>query len=176
MEACKTHNYCWWKKSCITRNVEKNLSLYVNSGIPARIVINWLNRYRLFRKQVMYLHQGLLWSSTRLFHRSPGCCGLLLVKNQSEPVMKKSSCFVVTLPETNSSPLKIGHPKRKRESIPNIHFQVLLLLVSGSRVSSTGHAPFWSTGSFGSKEILLQRSAWSRSRWQGCYLFLLCVE
>ena len=26
------------------------------------------------------------------------------------------------LPKTNSSPLKIGHPKRKRKSIPTIHF------------------------------------------------------
>ena len=72
----------------------------------------------------------------------------------------------IILPETNSSPLKIGHLKRKHPgkltwnpkmevwkmiflfnwvtfrfhvnfqgcSIPTIHFQVLLLLVSGSRV------------------------------------------
>ena len=32
-------------------------------------------------------------------------------------------------PKTNSSPLKIGHPKRKLV-FPTIHFQVLLLLVS----------------------------------------------
>ena len=37
----------------------------------------------------------------------------------------------LTLPKTNSSPLKLGFPKRKRESIPTIHFQGLLLLVSG---------------------------------------------
>ena len=30
-----------------------------------------------------------------------------------------------TIPETNSSHLKVGHPKRKRESLPTIHFQVL---------------------------------------------------
>ena len=35
------------------------------------------------------------------------------------------------LPKTNSSPLKIGHPK-KETSIPTIRFQELLLLVSGS--------------------------------------------
>ena len=38
----------------------------------------------------------------------------------------------VYLPETDCSPLKIGHPKRKRESIQTINFQGLLLLVSGS--------------------------------------------
>ena len=40
-------------------------------------------------------------------------------------------CEFHTIPETNSSPLKIGNPKRKRESIPTIHFQVLWLSVSG---------------------------------------------
>ena len=35
-----------------------------------------------------------------------------------------ASCIRITLPETNSSHLKIGQPKRKRESIPTIHFQV----------------------------------------------------
>ena len=37
---------------------------------------------------------------------------------------KKMCVFLYTLPEINSSHLKIGHPKRKRESIPSIHFQV----------------------------------------------------
>ncbi len=53
--------------------------------------------------------------------------------------------FWITLPETNSSPLKIGNPKRKLVHIPTIHFQVLLLLVSG-RVSLFGElwtAPTW---------------------------------
>ena len=31
--------------------------------------------------------------------------------------------FIITLPETNSSPLKIAVPNRKRESIPTIHFE-----------------------------------------------------
>ena len=37
----------------------------------------------------------------------------------------------VTLPETNSSPLKIGKIPKGNDRIPAIHFQVLLLLVSG---------------------------------------------
>ncbi len=41
-----------------------------------------------------------------------------------------------SLPETNSSPLKMSHPKRKRSS--SYHFQVLLLLVSG-RVGVGNH-------------------------------------
>ena len=32
---------------------------------------------------------------------------------------------VTTLPETNSSPLKLGHPKIGNHRIPTIHFQVL---------------------------------------------------
>ena len=38
-----------------------------------------------------------------------------------------------TLPETNSSHLKIGHPKRKRESIPTIHFQVQAVSFGGCK-------------------------------------------
>ena len=39
------------------------------------------------------------------------------------------------------SPLKLGHLKRKRESIPTIHFQVLLLLVSGMATSTIDPTP-----------------------------------
>ena len=41
---------------------------------------------------------------------------------------------------TASLHLKTGlkRPKRKGESLPTIHFQVLLLLVSGSRVTGVG--------------------------------------
>ena len=43
----------------------------------------------------------------------------------------------VTLPKTNSSPLKISRvQRRKRPRIPTIHFQVLLLLVSGRVIHS----------------------------------------
>ena len=47
---------------------------------------------------------------------------------------------VVTLPETNSQSTCKGGPKprRKHPRIPTIHFQVLLLLVSGSVVSKFG--------------------------------------
>ena len=37
----------------------------------------------------------------------------------------------LTLPKTNSSPLKIGRAPKGNDRIPTIHFQVLLLLVSG---------------------------------------------
>ncbi len=42
---------------------------------------------------------------------------------------------VNTLPETNSSPLKIGRNPNGRPNLPSIHFQVLLyvMLVSGSK-------------------------------------------
>ena len=36
-----------------------------------------------------------------------------------------------TLPKTNSSPLKIGNLPKGKDRLPTIHFQVLLLLVSG---------------------------------------------
>ena len=49
-----------------------------------------------------------------------------------------------TLPETNSSPLKIGHPKRKLVFQPSI-FQVLLLLVSGSVTSYAPSKYVWPT-------------------------------
>ena len=39
--------------------------------------------------------------------------------------------WVTTLPETNSSHLKIGRAPKENDRIPNIHFQVLLMLVSG---------------------------------------------
>ena len=52
---------------------------------------------------------------------------------------KSNNNLGITLPETNSLPFAPEHrlkrPKRKRKSIPTIHFQVLLLLVSG-RVST----------------------------------------
>ena len=37
----------------------------------------------------------------------------------------------LTPPETNSSPLKIGRNPKRKDRLPTIHFQVLLLLVSG---------------------------------------------
>ena len=38
---------------------------------------------------------------------------------------------VYTLPETNSSHLKIGHPNRKRSSEPTIHFSGDMLVFGG---------------------------------------------
>ena len=55
---------------------------------------------------------------------------------------QKSTCrfdaTLDTLSKTNSSSLKIGHPKRKQSSSnhPTIHFQVRLLLVSGRVVGA----------------------------------------
>ena len=37
----------------------------------------------------------------------------------------------ITLPDTNSSPLKIGQNPKGEDHLPTIHFQVLLLIVSG---------------------------------------------
>ena len=45
----------------------------------------------------------------------------------------------VTLPETSSSPLQIGRAPKGNDCIPTIHFQVLLLLVSGSVVLCLTH-------------------------------------
>ena len=44
---------------------------------------------------------------------------------------QRSQSLRYTLPKTNSSPLKIGHPPKGNDRIPTIHFQVRLLLVSG---------------------------------------------
>ena len=55
------------------------------------------------------------------------CQSLLLLLLAWHPVTYKR----LTLPETNSSHLQIGLPKRKG-SFPNHHFQGRLLLVSGS--------------------------------------------
>ena len=48
------------------------------------------------------------------------------------------------LPETNSSPLKIGHAKRKRESIPTIHFQVQTVSLPEGTSQNPKHDEFQS--------------------------------
>ena len=35
---------------------------------------------------------------------------------------QKDVLYALILPKTNSSPLKIGHPERKRSHLPTIHF------------------------------------------------------
>ena len=47
------------------------------------------------------------------------------------PLWTRQICSCYTCPETNSSPLKIGHPKRKSH-LPTFDFQQLLFLVFGS--------------------------------------------
>ncbi len=57
----------------------------------------------------------------------------------------RKNMYICTLPETNSSPLKIGHPKRRVvSSIPTSHFQGLWLLVSG-RVRDISQVDIWFT-------------------------------
>ena len=53
-----------------------------------------------------------------------------------------------TLPETNTSPLQIGHPKRKRESIATIHFQVRTVSFrEGRTFQRRQYTPFfWNRG------------------------------
>ena len=57
---------------------------------------------------------------------------------------QKAKEKIAYTPKTKCSPLKIGHPKRKL-SVPTIHFQVLLLLVSGrmewNGIMSSSHFP-----------------------------------
>ena len=43
----------------------------------------------------------------------------------SKPRNSTKALFQLTLPETNSSHLKIGLPRRKVSSLPTIHFHVL---------------------------------------------------
>ena len=73
-----------------------------------------------------------------MFHTS--IAGFFLKQSHAQEIKYGKNRYIITLPDTNSSPLKIGHPKRKRESIP-IHFQVREMLgfreeFSGSDLAS----------------------------------------
>ena len=59
---------------------------------------------------------------------------LLVAKNCHFPYeITSKGLQLITLPETNSSPLKIGRAPKGNDRIPTLHFQVLYsLLVSGS--------------------------------------------
>ena len=48
-----------------------------------------------------------------------------------------------TLPKTNSSAMKMGHPKRKRKSIPTIHFQVRTVSFRKGTLLPHGISNFW---------------------------------
>ena len=99
----------------------------------------------LHKNDVVFLESACLvlgfWFGLFHQHEHPhwcsylrGCSLRMLVAHQDSYIFfwQKRRFFergalvpICTLPETNSkSPLKIGHPRRKRESIPTIHFQV----------------------------------------------------
>ena len=66
----------------------------------------------------------------------------------------------LTLPETNSSPLKLGRNPKGKDHLPTIHFQGLLLLVSGRLFAYLEPMSLWA-----SNLLRCASGTWMGRRW-----------